>query len=137
VGVILTPIYLLSMLRQVFYGSGVAPKCDINNAGLENQQDEGTVCFGTDCLLPTEAVYIDAKPRELLIAACFLLPIVGIGFYPKLAEQIYDVKTVAVNAQVRQSYSQIAQTNPQIYANRFLAPRIKEPEVAPVLGIVK
>jgi len=137
VGVILTPIYLLSMLRQVFYGSGVTPKCDINNAGLENQEDEGTVCFGTDCLLPTEAVYIDAKPRELLIAACFLLPIVGIGFYPKLAEQIYDVKTVAVNAQVRQSYSQIAQTNPQIYANRFLAPRIKEPEVAPVLGIVK
>ncbi len=137
VGVILTPIYLLSMLRQVFYGSGVAPKCDINNAGLENQEDEGTVCFGTDCLLPTEAVYIDAKPRELLIAACFLLPIVGIGFYPKLTEQIYDVKTVAVNAQVRQSYSQIAQTNPQIYANRFLAPRIKEPEVAPVLGIVK
>jgi NAD(P)H-quinone oxidoreductase subunit 4 len=137
VGVILTPIYLLSMLRQVFYGSGVAPKCDINNAGLENQEDEGTLCFGTDCLLPTEAVYIDAKPRELLIAACFLLPIVGIGFYPKLTEQIYDVKTVAVNAQVRQSYSQIAQTNPQIYANRFLAPRIKEPEVAPVLGIVK
>jgi NAD(P)H-quinone oxidoreductase subunit 4 len=137
VGVILTPIYLLSMLRQVFYGSGVAPKCDINNAGLENQQDEGTVCFGTDCLLPTEAVYIDAKPRELFIAACFLLPIVGIGFYPKLATQIYDVKTVAVNAQLRQSYSQIAQTNPQIYAKRFLAPRIKEPELAPVLGIVK
>jgi NAD(P)H-quinone oxidoreductase subunit 4 len=137
VGVILTPIYLLSMLRQVFYGSGVAPKCDINNAGLENQQDEGTVCFGTDCLLPTEAVYIDAKPRELFIAACFLLPIVGIGFYPKLATQIYDVKTVAVNAQVHQSYIQIAQTNPQIYAKGFLAPRIKEPEVAPVLGIVK
>jgi NAD(P)H-quinone oxidoreductase subunit 4 len=137
VGVILTPIYLLSMLRQVFYGSGVAPKCDVNNAGLENQEDEGTVCFGTDCLLPTEAVYIDAKPRELFIAACFLLPIVGIGFYPKLATQIYDVKTVAVNAQLRQSYIQIAQTNPQIYAKGFLAPRMKEPEIAPVLGIVK
>ncbi|WP_026735364.1 NAD(P)H-quinone oxidoreductase subunit 4 [Fischerella sp. PCC 9605] len=137
VGVILTPIYLLSMLRQVFYGSGIAPTCDINNAGLENQEDEGTVCFGTDCLLPTEAVYSDAKPRELFIAACFLLPIVGIGFYPKLATQMYDVKTVAVNAQVRQSYIQIAQTNPQIYAKGFLAPTIAEPEVAPVLGIVK
>ncbi|NWF57827.1 MAG: NAD(P)H-quinone oxidoreductase subunit 4 [Fischerella sp.] len=137
VGVILTPIYLLSMLRQVFYGSGIAPTCDINNAGLENQEDKGTVCFGTDCLLPTEAVYSDAKPRELFIAACFLLPIVGIGFYPKLATQMYDVKTVAVNAQVRQSYIQIAQTNPQIYAKGFLAPTIAEPEVAPVLGIVK
>jgi NAD(P)H-quinone oxidoreductase subunit 4 len=73
----------------------------------------------------------------LFIAACFLLPIIGIGFYPKLATQIYDVKTVAVNAQLRQSYSQIAQTNPQIYAKGFLAPSMAEPEVAPVLGIVK
>ncbi|MCX7595362.1 MAG: NAD(P)H-quinone oxidoreductase subunit 4 [Fischerella sp.] len=137
VGVILTPIYLLSMLRQVFYGSGVAPTCDIHNASLENQEDEGRVCFGTDCLLPTEAVYSDAKPRELFIAACFLLPIVAIGFYPKLATQIYDVKTVAVNAQVRQSYIQLAQTNPRIYAQGFLAPEIAEQKVAHVLGIVK
>ncbi|MCC5601069.1 NAD(P)H-quinone oxidoreductase subunit 4 [Nostoc favosum] len=137
VGVILTPIYLLSMLREVFYGKGAALICDINNAGLENQQDEGTVCFGTDCLVPEEAVYDDARPREVFIAACFLLMIIGIGFYPKMAMQMYDVKTVAVNANLRQSYAIISQTNSQIYANRILVPQISEVEVAPVLGTLK
>ncbi|QSJ17555.1 NAD(P)H-quinone oxidoreductase subunit 4 [Nostoc sp. UHCC 0702] len=137
VGVILTPIYLLSMLRQVFYGKGAALVCDINNAKLENQEDEGTVCFGTDCLLPTDAPYRDASPREVFIAACFLVLIIGIGFYPKVAMQMYDVKTVAVNTQLRQSYSIISQTNPRVYANGFLVPKILETEVTPVLGVVK
>jgi NAD(P)H-quinone oxidoreductase subunit 4 len=136
VGVILTPIYLLSMLRQVFYGTGKVA-CDINNAKFENQEDEGTACFGTDCLLPSEAVYRDASPREVFIAACFLVLIIGIGFYPKMAMQMYDVKTVAVNTQVRQSYTQIAQTNPNIYAKGFLAPRMPESEISQVLGIIK
>ncbi|MFW9262685.1 NAD(P)H-quinone oxidoreductase subunit 4 [Nostoc sp. KVJ20] len=137
VGVILTPIYLLSMLREVFYGKGAALICDINNASLENQEDDGTVCFGTDCFVPEDAVYEDARPREVFIAACFLLMIVGIGFYPKMAMQMYDVKTVAVNANLRQSYAIVSQTNPQIYAKRFLAPQISEVEVAPVLGTLK
>ncbi|MEH2115073.1 NAD(P)H-quinone oxidoreductase subunit 4 [Nostoc sp.] len=137
VGVILTPIYLLSMLREVFYGKDAALLCDINNAGLENQEDDGTVCFGTDCLVPEDAVYEDARPREVFIAACFLLMIIGIGFYPKMAMQMYDVKTVAVNANLRQSYAIVSQTNPQIYANRFLVPQISEVEVAPVLGTLK
>ena len=50
---------------------------------------------------------------------------------------MYDVKMVAVNTQVRQSYTEIAQTNPQIYAKGFLSPQIAKSEVAPVLGIVK
>ncbi|MDZ8024427.1 MAG: NAD(P)H-quinone oxidoreductase subunit 4 [Nostoc sp. DedQUE01] len=137
VGVILTPIYLLSMLRQVFYGKDAALLCDINNAGLENQEDEGTVCFGTDCLVPEEAVYEDARPREVFIAACFLLIIIGIGFYPKVAMQMYDVKTVAVNARIRQSYAIVSQTNPQIYANRLLVPKISETELTPILGTLK
>jgi NAD(P)H-quinone oxidoreductase subunit 4 len=137
VGVILTPIYLLSMLRQVFYGSGAALICDINNAGLENQEDEGTACFGTDCLLPTETVYTDARPREVFIAACFLMLIIGIGFYPKLAMQMYDAKTVAVNAHVRQSYIIISQTNPRVYASGFLNPQIPATELTPVLGTLK
>ncbi|MBE9199650.1 MULTISPECIES: NAD(P)H-quinone oxidoreductase subunit 4 [unclassified Nodularia (in: cyanobacteria)] len=137
VGVILTPIYLLNLLRKVFYGSSAALMCDINNAALENQEDEGTACFGTDCLLPDETIYSDAKPREIFIAACFIVLIIGIGFYPKLAMQMYDVKTVAVNAQVRQSLMTIAQTNPQIYAQGLLVPTIATPEVAPVLGVVK
>ncbi|AFY75990.1 proton-translocating NADH-quinone oxidoreductase, chain M [Pleurocapsa sp. PCC 7327] len=134
VGLILTPIYLLSMLRQLFYGSSAAPACVLTDAGSENQD---AVCFGTNCVLPAEAKYSDAKPREVFIAACFLLLIIGIGFYPKLATQIYDAKTVAVNAQVRQSYTQIAQANPKIYAKGFLFPRIAEPEVASVSGMVE
>lgn len=134
VGLILTPIYLLSMLRQVFYGSGST--CELTDANQQNQDNQQAVCFGTNCVLPANAIYSDAKPREVFIAASFLLLIIGIGFYPKLATQLYDVKTVAVNAQVRQSYVQIAESNPQIYANQFLAPHLTE-EVAPVLGVLK
>ncbi|WP_427163035.1 NAD(P)H-quinone oxidoreductase subunit 4 [Aliinostoc sp. HNIBRCY26] len=137
VGVILTPIYLLSMLRQVFYGTGAELSCNINNSAYENHEDEGTVCFGTDCLLPSQAVYRDATTREVFIAASFLVLIIGIGVYPKLATNMYDVKTVAVNTQVRQSYTQIAQTNPRIYAQDFLSPQISEPEIMAVSGIVK
>jgi NAD(P)H-quinone oxidoreductase subunit 4 len=137
VGVILTPIYLLSMLRQVFYGTGKELTCNVTDSGLQNQEAEEAVCFGTDCVVPTEAVYRDASPREVFIAACFIVLIIGIGFYPKVAMQMYDVKTVAVNAQVRESYSVISQSNPRIYANGFLAPKIAEAEVTQVLATIK
>jgi NAD(P)H-quinone oxidoreductase subunit 4 len=137
VGLILTPIYLLSMLRQVFYGSGAALNCVLSEGNSKNSANEEAVCFGTNCVLPTEAVYSDAKLREVFIAVCFLLPIIGIGFYPKLATQIYDTKTVAINADIRHSHAQIAQNNPQIYAGEFLFPKIAEPEIASVEGIVK
>jgi NAD(P)H-quinone oxidoreductase subunit 4 len=133
VGLILTPVYLLSMLRQVFYNPGTAPTCNLTNPSLSNSGNDEAVCFGTNCVLPTEAVFTDAKPREVFIAACFLVLIIGIGFYPKLATQMYDAKTVAVNAQLRQSYTQIAQANPQ----KFSVTQIAEAEVVPVLGIVK
>ncbi|MEN9201675.1 MAG: NAD(P)H-quinone oxidoreductase subunit 4 [Thermostichus sp. DG_1_6_bins_120] len=76
VGIIITPIYLLSMLRQIFYG---AP-------------DPGLV---------VESYLRDVRPREMAIALCLLLPIIGIGLYPRLATQTYDVTTVAVASQVR------------------------------------
>ena len=101
----------------------------------EDPNNDEAVCFGTNCVLPANAGFGDAKPRELFIAACFLVLILGIGFYPKLAMQVYDVKTVAVNAEVRQSYTQISQTNPRIYAKGFLFPKIAEPEVASVSGM--
>jgi NAD(P)H-quinone oxidoreductase subunit 4 len=131
-GLILTPIYLLSLLRQVFYGAGVAPTCELDNSNFENKDEEGAVCYGTDCVLPTNAIYTDAKPREVFIAACFLVLILGIGFYPKLATQLYDAKTVAVNAQLREAYFQVAQDKPQIYAQNVVVPQIKEPSVATV-----
>jgi NAD(P)H-quinone oxidoreductase subunit 4 len=137
VGVILTPIYLLNLLKQVFYGNGKALVCDVNSPNLNplNAGEEEAACFGTDCVLPTQAIYRDASPREVFIAACFIVVIVGIGLYPKAAMQMYDVKTVAVNTQVRQSYTQIAQANPGVYANGFLTPKLVETDV--VLGTLK
>ncbi|BAZ41597.1 proton-translocating NADH-quinone oxidoreductase, chain M [Calothrix sp. NIES-4101] len=137
VGVILTPIYLLSMLKQVFYGTGSKLTCNIGDVVVQNPEDEEAVCFGTDCILPTQAIYRDASPREIFIAASFIVLIIGIGLYPKLTMQMYDVKTVAVNAQVRQSYTQIAETSPGIYANGLLTPKIATVETSQVLGIVK
>ncbi len=137
VGLILTPIYLLSMLRQVFYNSGNAPNCDLEGGSVENDPgNQAAVCFGTDCVLPDDAVFTDANPREVFIAACFLALIAGIGFYPKLATQLYDATTVAVNAHVRESYTQMAQAKPKFYANGFLAPQLHKAEVAPVLGLI-
>jgi NAD(P)H-quinone oxidoreductase subunit 4 len=134
VGLILTPVYLLSMLRQIFFDSGAAPTCDLDGKS-RNLGPQEAVCFGTSCVLPGDATYSDAKPREVFIAACFLLLIVGIGFYPKLATQVYDTKMVAVNAQVRQSYTQVAQGNPEVYAKGFWLPKIAEPELASISGI--
>ncbi|GAC1494689.1 MAG: hypothetical protein NVS2B14_08310 [Chamaesiphon sp.] len=87
--------------------------------------------------MPIDAEFNDARPREVFIAACFLVLIIGIGIYPNMGMQMYDVKTVAVNAQVRQSYTQIAQTNPQIYATGVLVPKVAESEVTPVLAIAQ
>jgi NAD(P)H-quinone oxidoreductase subunit 4 len=76
IGVILTPIYLLSMLREIFYG----PK----NEELDSHQK-----------------LIDAEPREIFVVACLLIPIIGIGFYPKVLTQIYDAKTMQLTERLR------------------------------------
>ena len=100
VGLILTPIYLLSMLRQVFYGQPVAEMVSEN---------EGTNCFGNSCAVHPETIFTDAKPRELFIALCFLVPVIAIGLYPKLCTNVYDAKTVAINTEVRQSFASAKQ----------------------------
>lgn len=112
VGLIVTPIYLLSMLRQLFYGTDEVQMCIIGDTEeKENFDNDPAVCFGTNCVLPSQAVYEDAKPREVFIAACFLALIISVGLYPKLATQLYDVKTVAVNAEIRQTYAEIAKAD--------------------------
>jgi NAD(P)H-quinone oxidoreductase subunit 4 len=138
IGLILTPIYLLSMLRQLFYGTGGGQSCALpSGEAIANLVEPAAVCFGTSCILPEQARYSDAKPREVFIAACFLLPIIGIGFYPKLAMQMYDVKLVAINQEIHQSYTQIAEKSPGVYAENFLAPSFAAPASTPVLGIVE
>lgn len=98
VGVILSPIYLLSMLRRVFYGD--AP-------------DAGWLAGLTD-----------AKPREAFIALCLLVPIIGIGFYPKLATQTYDATTVALTTQARDGLSTIAHQPLFDLEMPFMAPTV-------------
>lgn len=115
VGLILTPIYLLSMLRQVFYGE-------------QNPQ------------LMVDP-WLDAKPREMLITACLLLPIIGIGLYPKIATQTYDVKTVAMATQVRSNLPVVAGARNPLYAGTLdveaqAAPRLKS-EPRRLLSIIE
>lgn len=46
VGLILTPIYLLSMLRQIFYGSGATPACVVTDTELlKDYQDNQAIHF--------------------------------------------------------------------------------------------
>ena len=140
VGLILTPVYLLSMIRQIFFGTEGALSCElpISDPNRSSSQERQTaVCFGTNCVLPSKAYFSDAKPREIFIAACFLALIVGIGFYPNVAMNAYDASTVAVNTQVRQSQHQIAQVNPTLYAEGFSLPSVTNAEVASVLGTVE
>jgi NAD(P)H-quinone oxidoreductase subunit 4 len=56
IGMILTPIYLLSMLRQMFYGYKLF---NVSNS----------------CIL-------DSGPRELFVSISIFLPILGMGIYP-------------------------------------------------------
>jgi NAD(P)H-quinone oxidoreductase subunit 4 len=98
VGLILTPIYLLSMLRQVFYGQ--------SNIQLELNKFTA-----------------DAKPREVFITACLLIPIVGIGLYPKLVTNSYDLKTIEVSTKVRSALPVIVQ---QQEVNLWSASLLKE-----------
>ncbi|MFS7920372.1 NAD(P)H-quinone oxidoreductase chain 4 [Helianthus anomalus] len=56
IGMILTPIYLLSMSRQIFYGYKL---------------------FNT----PNSYVF-DSGPRELFVSISIFIPAIGIGMYP-------------------------------------------------------
>ncbi len=98
VGVVLSPIYLLSMLRRIFYG------------------DPGTVVAKVPNI-------IDIRPREAFVAACLLLPIIGIGLYPKLATQVYDAKTVQVASRVQDTLLAAGSHSP-LYAHILVAPQL-------------
>jgi NAD(P)H-quinone oxidoreductase subunit 4 len=84
VGVILTPIYLLSNLREIFYGA-------------ENKE------------LVEHEVLQDAEPREVFIVACLLVPMIGIGLYPKMLTQIYSATTEQLTVRLRDSVPTLAQ----------------------------
>jgi NAD(P)H-quinone oxidoreductase subunit 4 len=83
IGIVLTPIYLLSMLRQVFYGS-----------------KRGSITHSRSL--------IDAGPREIFVVVCLMIPMIGIGLYPKMVTQIYEVRTNAVVEHIHQSRDYVA-----------------------------
>ncbi len=64
IGVILTPVYLLSMLREIFFGK-------------ENAE------------LAAHTNLVDAEPREIYVISCLLIPIIGIGLYPRIMTDTY------------------------------------------------
>jgi NAD(P)H-quinone oxidoreductase subunit 4 len=68
IGLVLTPVYLLSLCRRVFFGPRI----------------------------PALAVVGDMKPRELVIGLCLLVPTLAIGFWPRLAIDFYGATTNAL-----------------------------------------
>ncbi|OAB58500.1 NAD(P)H-quinone oxidoreductase subunit 4 [Phormidium willei BDU 130791] len=99
VGVILTPIYLLSMLRELLYGP-------------ENKE------------LVEHEVLVDAEPREIFVIGSLLIPIIGIGLYPKLLTQVYDATTVQLTARLRESIPSLVE------ANQVAAEPVTQPTMA-------
>ena len=68
IGLVLTPVYLLSLCRRVFFGPRI----------------------------PALAITGDMKPRELLIGLTLLVPTLAIGFWPRLAIDFYEASTDAL-----------------------------------------
>ncbi|UBF26810.1 NAD(P)H-quinone oxidoreductase subunit 4 [Kovacikia minuta CCNUW1] len=111
VGLILTPVYLLSMLREMFYGQ---EKLDLKHHPMW-----------------------DAKPREVFITACLLIPVIGVGLYPKLLTQTYDAKTEQVAAHARAVVSTVAQQPVPVFSQISTAPQLPKVVSNELLGIVK
>ncbi len=72
IGMILTPIYSLSMLRQMFYGYKFL------NLNAQN------------------SYFVDSGPRELFISISILLPVIAIGIYPDFVFSLSVDKVEAV-----------------------------------------
>ena len=74
IGVVLTPVYLLSLCRRVFFGPRI----------------------------PALAVVGDMKPRELVIGLTLLVPTLVIGFWPRIAIDLYEASTTALASELAQ-----------------------------------
>nr|QNA48394.1 NADH-plastoquinone oxidoreductase subunit 4 [Chelidonium majus] len=70
IGMILTPIYSLSMSRQMFYG--------YKQFNAPNYS------------------FLDSGPRELFVSICIFLPVIGIGIYPDFVLSLSVDKVEAI-----------------------------------------
>ncbi|BBL86084.1 NAD(P)H-quinone oxidoreductase subunit 4 (chromatophore) [Paulinella micropora] len=68
-GVIITPVYLLAIIRQLFFGKDA------------NQNNSLS--------LSPENVSVDAEPREIYIISCLIIPVIIIGLYPRIMTDSY------------------------------------------------
>ena len=68
IGLVLTPIYLLSMCRRVFFGPRI----------------------------PALAMVDDMRPRELIVGLTLLVPTLVIGIWPRVAMDLYESSTDAL-----------------------------------------
>ncbi|MEB3201424.1 MAG: NAD(P)H-quinone oxidoreductase subunit 4 [Synechococcus sp.] len=87
VGVILTPVYLLSMLREIFFGK-------------ENTE------------LASHTHLVDAEPREIYVVSCLLVPIVGIGLYPRIMTDTYRASIEALVNRETTALAMVIQPQP-------------------------
>jgi NAD(P)H-quinone oxidoreductase subunit 4 len=86
IGLVLTPMYLLSMCRRVFFGPRI----------------------------PALAVVGDMTPRELTIALVLIVPTLMIGFWPRLATGIYDATTDSIAASLNSSLLAVLEKLPAL-----------------------
>ncbi len=99
IGVILTPVYLLSMLREIFFGK-------------ENAE------------LVSHTKLVDAEPREVYIISALLVPIIGIGLYPRLMTDTYSA---SIDALVKRDVAAMQNLS------KPSAPQIRNTKLSPAL----
>ena len=96
IGVILTPIYLLSMLREIFYGK-------------PNPE------------LVSHTNLVDAEPREVYVVSALLVPIIAIGLYPKFMTDVYKS---SIDALVARDSAPLIREKASPFTVRYTAPTV-------------
>lgn len=102
-GILLTPLYLLSMLRQVFYGFQEFPVGGNRFGQLPTiVLDKDHQNLPKSLQFAETRIFIDAGPREIFILTSLVIPMIGIGFYPQFCSSIYSSTTDAIILQLTQ-----------------------------------
>ncbi|WP_430270483.1 NAD(P)H-quinone oxidoreductase subunit 4 [Prochlorococcus marinus] len=96
IGVILTPIYLLSMLREIFFGKE-------NVEFLSNRE------------------LVDAEPREIYVIGSLLVPIIGIGLYPRIMTETYIASIDGLVERDKIAIEQMLKPSETISSNKNLS----------------
>jgi NAD(P)H-quinone oxidoreductase subunit 4 len=79
---------------------------------------------------------VDAEPREIYVISCLLVPIIGIGLYPRLVTDTYRASIEALVDREGDALARIAHTPAEVVMRRSaLQPALAlAPLRAPALG---